>query len=72
MQMLAKTGGQWPHFTPRDDEKPENAEANRREGEEYLRMVLAESGATRVVGEDLGTVPGLCATKLALAGHCRV
>jgi 4-alpha-glucanotransferase len=56
--MLAKTGGQWPHFTPRDDEKPENAEANRREGEEYLRMVLAESGATRVVGEDLGTVPG--------------
>ena len=55
--MLAKTGGRWPNFTPRDDEKPENAEANRREGEEYLRMVLAESGATRVVGEDLGTVP---------------
>jgi len=56
--MLAKTGGRWPHFTPRDDEKPENAEANRGEGEDYLRMVLAESGATRVVGEDLGTVPG--------------
>jgi len=56
--MLAKTGGRWPHFTPRDDEKPENAEANRREGEDYLRVVLAESGATRVVGEDLGTVPG--------------
>ena len=28
-----------------------------REGEEYLRVVLEESGATRVVGEDLGTVP---------------
>jgi len=55
--MLAKTGGRWPHFTPRDDEMVENAEANRREGEEYLRMVLAESGTTRVVGEDLGTVP---------------
>jgi 4-alpha-glucanotransferase len=55
--MLEKTGGEWPHFAPRDDEKPENAEANRCEGEEYLRMVLAESGATRVVGEDLGTVP---------------
>src|SRR6476659_8533961 len=55
--MLAKTGGRWPHFMPRDDEKSENAEANRREGEEYLRMVLAESGTTRVVGEDLGTVP---------------
>src|SRR5437660_7554681 len=56
-QMLEKTGGRSPHFTPRDDETTENAEANRREGEEYLRMVLAESGATRVVGEDLGTVP---------------
>jgi 4-alpha-glucanotransferase len=55
--MLAKTGGQWPHFMPRDDESPQNAEANRREGEEYLRMVLTESAATRIVGEDLGTVP---------------
>jgi 4-alpha-glucanotransferase len=56
-QMLEKTGGRSPHFAPCDDETPENSEANRREGEEYLRMVLAESGATRVVGEDLGTVP---------------
>jgi 4-alpha-glucanotransferase len=56
-QMLEKTGGHSPHFAPRDDETPENSEANRREGEEYLRIVLAESGATRVVGEDLGTVP---------------
>jgi 4-alpha-glucanotransferase len=56
-QMLEKTGGRSPHFTARDDETAENSEANRREGEEYLRMVLAESGATRVVGEDLGTVP---------------
>jgi 4-alpha-glucanotransferase len=30
---------------------------NRREGEEYLRVVLEESGDTRLVGEDLGTVP---------------
>jgi 4-alpha-glucanotransferase len=56
-QMLEKTGERSPHFAPRDDETAENCEANRREGEEYLRMVLAESGATRVVGEDLGTVP---------------
>lgn len=55
--MLAKTNGRWPHFMPRDDETGQNAEENRRDGEEYLRMVLAESGATRVVGEDLGTVP---------------
>jgi 4-alpha-glucanotransferase len=56
-QMLEQTGGRFPHFAPRDDDTTENAEANRREGEEYLRVVLAESGATRVVGEDLGTVP---------------
>jgi 4-alpha-glucanotransferase len=56
-QMLEKTGGRSPHFVPRDDETAENCEANKREGEEYLRVVLTESGATRVVGEDLGTVP---------------
>jgi 4-alpha-glucanotransferase len=56
-QMLQKTGQRAPHFTPRDDETAENCAANQREGEEYLRMVLAESGMTRVVGEDLGTVP---------------
>ncbi|PYJ88336.1 MAG: hypothetical protein DME71_13300, partial [Verrucomicrobia bacterium] len=32
-------------------------EANKRDGEEYLRVVLEEAGATRVIGEDLGTVP---------------
>jgi 4-alpha-glucanotransferase len=56
-EMLRKTGGREPHFAPRDDRTWENREANRREGEEYLRVVLEEAGATRVVGEDLGTVP---------------
>lgn len=56
-QMLERTGGKGPHFAPRDDANRENAEANRREGEEYLGAVLRECGATRVVGEDLGTVP---------------
>jgi 4-alpha-glucanotransferase len=56
-EMLEKTGGREPHFVPRDDSTDENSEANRREGEEYLRVVLEESGSTRVVGEDLGTVP---------------
>jgi 4-alpha-glucanotransferase len=56
-QMLERTGGHAPHFVPRDDSTSENCEANRREGEEYLRVVLKESGTTRVVGEDLGTVP---------------
>jgi 4-alpha-glucanotransferase len=56
-QMCARTSGHAPHFVPRDDSTPENCEANRREGEEYLRVVLNEAGMTRVVGEDLGTVP---------------
>jgi 4-alpha-glucanotransferase len=56
-QMLERTGGRAPHFAPRDDQTPENCEANRREGEGYLRVVLEEAGATRVIGEDLGTVP---------------
>ena len=56
-QMLEKTGGRAPHFAPRDDSTPENCHANCREGEEYLRAVLDEAGAGRVIGEDLGTVP---------------
>src|SRR5437667_7938268 len=56
-QMLEKTGGRSPHFAPRDDESAESCAANQQEGEEYLQVVLAESGATRVAGEDLGTVP---------------
>ena len=55
--MLKRTSGRAPHFVPRDDETLENCEANKRAGEEYLRVVLEEAGATRVIGEDLGTVP---------------
>src|SRR5207247_11453340 len=49
--------GRAPHFVPRDDNTPENRESNKGEGEEYLRAVLDEAGAARVVGEDLGVVP---------------
>src|SRR5579864_1572024 len=56
-EMLARTGGRAPHFAPRDDNTSENCEANRREGEEYLRVVLEEAGEGRLIGEDLGTVP---------------
>ena len=56
-EMRARTGGQDPQFAPRGDRSWENCEANRREGEEYLRVILEESGPTRMVGEDLGTVP---------------
>ena len=56
-QMLQRTGDRQPHFVPCDDNTPENRELNKREGEEYLRMVLEEAGIARVVGEDLGVVP---------------
>ena len=56
-QMLERTGGRAPHFIPRDDNTPENRELNKREGEEYLRLVLEEAGIARVIGEDLGVVP---------------
>jgi 4-alpha-glucanotransferase len=56
-QMLQRTDGRAPHFIPRDDDTPENREANKYEGEAYLRVVLQEAGAARVVGEDLGVVP---------------
>jgi 4-alpha-glucanotransferase len=57
LQMLQRTGGRAPHFVPRDDNTPENRDLNKREGEEYVRMVLEEAGAARVIGEDLGVVP---------------
>jgi len=56
-EMRERTAGAIPHFYPRDDSNGEDGEANRREGEEYLRAVLEECGDTRVAGEDLGTVP---------------
>jgi 4-alpha-glucanotransferase len=56
-EMLERTGGTFPQFYPRDDTSWENCEANRQEGEQYLGVVLEESQASRVVGEDLGTVP---------------
>jgi 4-alpha-glucanotransferase len=56
-EMRARTEGREPQFAPRDDSNWDKAEANRREGEHYLRVVLEETDATQVVGEDLGTVP---------------
>ena len=56
-QMLELTGGRAPHFVPRNDDTFENREANKREGEEYLRVVVEEAGAARIIGEDLGVVP---------------
>src|SRR5215472_4032942 len=67
-QMLERTGGRAPHFVPRNDDTPENREANKREGEEYLRVVMAEAGAARVAGEDLGVVPDYVRPNLQYLG----
>jgi len=67
-QMLERTVGRAPHFIPRDDDTPENRDANRHEGEEYLRVVLEEAGAARVAGEDLGVVPEYARPNLQYLG----
>ena len=67
----ACTGGELPHFTPRDDSTHENREANRCDGEEYLRALLEEVGEHRLIGEDLGVVPDYVRpslTSLGIAG----
>jgi 4-alpha-glucanotransferase len=56
-EMLQRTGGRAPHFVRRNDNTAENRDANKCEGEEYLRLLLQEAGTVRVVGEDLGVVP---------------
>jgi 4-alpha-glucanotransferase len=67
-EMRQRTGGSSPHFSPRDDSSWENCEMNRRDGEDYLRVVLEEAGASRVVGEDLGTVPNYVRPSLQSLG----
>ncbi len=70
-QARERTGGRLPGFKPRDDASLENREANRRQGETLLRMVLEAAGDTRLIGEDLGTVPDYVRpnlTSLGIAG----
>ena len=67
----ARTGGPLPRFKPRADDTAEDRAANCREGEELLRMVLEAAGDTRLIGEDLGTVPDYVRpnlTSLGIAG----
>ena len=64
----ARTCGELPHFIPRDDSTWENCEANRREGEEYLKALLEEVGQYRLIGEDLGVVPDYVRPSLTSLG----
>ena len=70
--MLQRTNGKAPHFAPRDDSTAENCEANKREGEEYLRVVLEEAGTTRDGRRRSRNGAEICAAKFALVRHCRL
>ena len=67
-QAQALTGGRLPGFKPRADDSPEDREANRRDGDKLLRMVLEAAGDTRLIGEDLGTVPDYVRPNLSALG----
>ena len=67
-QAKARTGGRLPRFHPRPDDTAENRELNRKDGEEYLRIILETAGAGRVIGEDLGEVPEYVRPNLASLG----
>ncbi|HNR71434.1 MAG: 4-alpha-glucanotransferase [Verrucomicrobia bacterium] len=56
-EAAARTGGRLPGFKPFPDDTPEHKAFNQAQGEEILRVVLAGSGETTVVAEDLGVVP---------------
>ena len=64
----ARTGGRLPRFKPQGDETWDEREANRRLGEELLRMVLDAAGETRLIGEDLGVVPDYVRPSLTALG----
>jgi 4-alpha-glucanotransferase len=60
--------GRLPGFRPRDDDNEENKAANRREGEEYLRVLMEAAGEAEIIAEDLGTVPDYVRPSLAELG----
>ncbi len=64
----ARTGGRLPGFKPRGDDTWEERQANCASGEELLRMVLDAAGETRLIGEDLGTVPDYVRPNLTALG----
>ena len=63
-----KTGGRLPGFKQFPDDTHEHKAANQAQGEELLRVVLAGSGETTVVAEDLGCVPDYIAPTLDRLG----
>lgn len=63
-----RCGGRLPGFRPRPDDTEENKQANRHEGEQYLRMLIEAAGGAEIIAEDLGTVPDYVRPSLAELG----
>src|SRR5206468_3714971 len=53
----AESNGETPRFHPQPDDTAEHKDANRREGEELLNIIVGQVGQGRLIGEDLGEVP---------------
>jgi 4-alpha-glucanotransferase len=68
MEAAERTGGRLPGFKQFPDDTPEHRAINQAQGEEILRVVLAGSGETTVVAEDLGCVPDYVPITLAKLG----
>ena len=56
-QASTLTGGELPHFIPRSDDEPEDAQANAKEGGDLLKVLIEAAGPDGIVAEDLGMVP---------------
>ena len=71
-EMRQRTGGREPHFAPRDDQSWENCEANRREGEEYLRVRAGGGGRQPGRRRRSGHRAALCPAESAFVRHRRL
>ncbi len=57
--------GNRPGFKPRSDDSYEDAQANRHQGEVYLKMLQEAADGAEVIAEDLGMVPNYVRPSLA-------
>jgi 4-alpha-glucanotransferase len=63
-----KTGGRLPGFKAHPDDTPENRQANCRDGERYLRVLLEAAEGAEMIAEDLGLVPDYVRPNLETLG----
>ena len=64
----ARCDGRRPGFRPRPDDNDENSQANRTDGEQYLRILQEAAAGAAIIAEDLGVVPDYVRPSLAELG----